>query len=345
MILEGNIETTGASCHIRTSYLPQEILFGYRFVPIYPKFTDFEYLFDYAKFDQVEPFQPRLFHLNVAHLNRHLNYVCDTKKEDKNYQITCQNTLQNQDELIAKKSLKSYYQSAKSLRNGAGVVETEADRTGKSFVPIQTILSAFLANSSMNNNSNVADATIMNQPELLNKSVEINVDCADGLPPQANSSINVESSVGKSKNGRFTVVPVASNNANLLITTLAVEEKKDSNRKKFFHKKNLNNQSLNQKHTGMVYGMDSPKPVQNLVEAYHHNHHHRANSLPPIYSASHLETEESEKYQNHHCHYNGVFSETNMAEEGEIKCEEPSNVLDNNKVASFFIDDDDKKEY
>jgi hypothetical protein len=37
VILEGNIETTGASCHIRTSYLPQEILFGYRFVPIYPK--------------------------------------------------------------------------------------------------------------------------------------------------------------------------------------------------------------------------------------------------------------------------------------------------------------------
>ena len=49
VMLEGNIETTGASCHIRTSYLPQEILFGYRFVPVYPMFTNFEYYFDYSK--------------------------------------------------------------------------------------------------------------------------------------------------------------------------------------------------------------------------------------------------------------------------------------------------------
>jgi hypothetical protein len=355
VILEGNIETTGASCHIRTSYLPQEILFGYRFVPIYPKFTDFEYLFDYAKFDQVEPFQSRLFHLNVAHLNRHLNYVCDTKKEDKNYQMTCQNTLQNQDELIAKKSLKSYYRSVKSLRTGAGVAETDVEaRTtcNKSFVPIQTILSAFLANGSVNNNSlNVADAIILNQPEL-NKSVEINVDCADG-PPQANSSINVEPPGGR--NGRFTVVPVvASNNANLLITTLAAEEKKDlSNRRKFFQKKNsANNQSLNHKHQAVKSvkeGVFSPKSHQSSAagEVFHH---HRANSLPPIYSASNLEYEENEKYQNH-CHLNGVFSETNLVEEGADvvvgKLDEPSDAASNNRTnkttALFFIDDDEEK--
>lgn len=92
VILEGNIETTGASCHIRTSYLPQEILFGYRFTPIYPKFTDFEYLFDYAKFDHVEPIQYDLLGLNVAFTNKHLNYVYDARDESKNLYQTVQNT-------------------------------------------------------------------------------------------------------------------------------------------------------------------------------------------------------------------------------------------------------------
>ncbi len=64
IILEGNIETTGASCHIRTSYLPAEILWGYRFRPIYPLITDSDYLFDYSKFNQVEPANSFLFHLN-----------------------------------------------------------------------------------------------------------------------------------------------------------------------------------------------------------------------------------------------------------------------------------------
>lgn len=97
VILEGNIETTGASCHIRTSYLPQEILFGYRFVPVYPKFTDFEYLFDYSKFDQVEIFQYDLLDLNVAINNPHLNLVYDARAENKNFNLTCQNTLQKEE--------------------------------------------------------------------------------------------------------------------------------------------------------------------------------------------------------------------------------------------------------
>ena len=93
VILEGNIETTGASCHIRTSYLPQEILFGYRFKPIYPKFTDFEYLFDYSQFDQVEEFQKELLYLNVAYNNRQWNCIYDARHEDKNYLLTYQNTV------------------------------------------------------------------------------------------------------------------------------------------------------------------------------------------------------------------------------------------------------------
>lgn len=91
VILEGNIETTGASCHIRTSYLPQEILFGYRFVPVYPKFTDFEYLFDYSKFNQVEPVNYDLINLNKSYLNKE-SKVYDARKEQKNYNLTLQNT-------------------------------------------------------------------------------------------------------------------------------------------------------------------------------------------------------------------------------------------------------------
>jgi hypothetical protein len=64
IILEGNIETTGASCHIRTSYLPNEILWGYRFKPIYPIITTSGYQYDYSKFNQVEPTNAFLFHLN-----------------------------------------------------------------------------------------------------------------------------------------------------------------------------------------------------------------------------------------------------------------------------------------
>jgi hypothetical protein len=105
VMLEGNIETTGAACHIRTSYLPQEILFGYRFAPTYPQFTNFEYLFDYSKFDQVEPVDLNLMRLNVAHLNPQLNYVCDTKNEFKNINLTYNNTLKTDNTI----NLKSRY--------------------------------------------------------------------------------------------------------------------------------------------------------------------------------------------------------------------------------------------
>ena len=135
VMLEGNIETTGAACHIRTSYLPQEILFGYRFTPIYPKFTNSEYQFDYSKFDHVEPFQYNLMHLNTAHLNRHLNYVYDTKHEDKNYQLTYQNTLQH-DMLNLK---------AKIVNNS---------NKKQPFVALSSILSAFKANNGANTNEN-----------------------------------------------------------------------------------------------------------------------------------------------------------------------------------------------
>lgn len=70
VILEGNIETTGASCHIRTSYLPSEILWGYRFSAINPSFNDCEYMFDYSKFNKVEEIPKH----HLLNLNTKLNY-------------------------------------------------------------------------------------------------------------------------------------------------------------------------------------------------------------------------------------------------------------------------------
>ena len=64
VILEGNIETTGASCHIRTSYLAEEILWGYRFVTTHPYVSNNGYSFDFSKFNQVEPVNAHLYHLN-----------------------------------------------------------------------------------------------------------------------------------------------------------------------------------------------------------------------------------------------------------------------------------------
>jgi potassium inwardly-rectifying channel subfamily J, other len=80
VILEGNIETTGASCHIRTSYLPNEILWGYRFTPIIPKFNHNDnYLFDYSIFNQVEQVQENLVHINSIFNSITTNTYSQTK--------------------------------------------------------------------------------------------------------------------------------------------------------------------------------------------------------------------------------------------------------------------------
>jgi hypothetical protein len=91
VMLEGIIESTGAFCHIRTSYIPQEILFGYRFQPNHPQITNHEYLFDYSIFDKVE-----LDNCELMRLNSNLSSVWDAQHELKNNQITIQKTLPNQ---------------------------------------------------------------------------------------------------------------------------------------------------------------------------------------------------------------------------------------------------------
>lgn len=54
VVLEGCIESTGQSMQARTSYLPTEILWGYRFEPVL-KFSRYlcEYEVDYSKFENV----------------------------------------------------------------------------------------------------------------------------------------------------------------------------------------------------------------------------------------------------------------------------------------------------
>jgi hypothetical protein len=83
-ILEGNIETTGASCHIRTSYLPDEILWGYRFVTLYPYVNNLGYSFDFSKFNQVEPVNSNLFNLNRNN-NNYSKIFSKINKNSKNY--------------------------------------------------------------------------------------------------------------------------------------------------------------------------------------------------------------------------------------------------------------------
>jgi potassium inwardly-rectifying channel subfamily J protein 1 len=75
VILEGKIETTGASCHIRTSYLPQEIHFGFRFTPVFQEFSNYEYFFDYSKFDEIEAVDKELFYLNEKDINCYQNLI------------------------------------------------------------------------------------------------------------------------------------------------------------------------------------------------------------------------------------------------------------------------------
>ncbi|CAF3633163.1 unnamed protein product [Rotaria sordida] len=49
-IIEGSFDHTGFSCHFRTSYLPNELLWGYQFSPCNPTLSGF----DYDKFNRIQ---------------------------------------------------------------------------------------------------------------------------------------------------------------------------------------------------------------------------------------------------------------------------------------------------
>ncbi|GCB83319.1 ATP-sensitive inward rectifier potassium channel 10-like [Scyliorhinus torazame] len=53
VILSGTVESTSAMCQVRTSYLPEEILWGYEFCPAISISPSGKYVADFATFDRV----------------------------------------------------------------------------------------------------------------------------------------------------------------------------------------------------------------------------------------------------------------------------------------------------
>ncbi|KAM4650929.1 ATP-sensitive inward rectifier potassium channel 1 isoform 1-T2 [Discoglossus pictus] len=53
VFLDGTIEATSATCQVRTSYLPDEVLWGYRFAPIVSKTKEGKYRVDFSNFSRV----------------------------------------------------------------------------------------------------------------------------------------------------------------------------------------------------------------------------------------------------------------------------------------------------
>lgn len=55
VFLDGKAESTSNSCQVRTSYLPQEIMWGYKFLPIVSRSKEGKYRIDFSNFEKVEP--------------------------------------------------------------------------------------------------------------------------------------------------------------------------------------------------------------------------------------------------------------------------------------------------
>ncbi|XP_017322688.1 ATP-sensitive inward rectifier potassium channel 1 isoform X2 [Ictalurus punctatus] len=55
VFLDGIDESTSSSCQVRTSYIPQEIKWGYKFLPIISRSKEGKYCVDFSNFDRVDP--------------------------------------------------------------------------------------------------------------------------------------------------------------------------------------------------------------------------------------------------------------------------------------------------
>ncbi|XP_072551516.1 ATP-sensitive inward rectifier potassium channel 1-like [Salminus brasiliensis] len=55
VFLAGTDEATNFSCHVRTSYIPREIMWGYEFFPIISRSKEGTYCVDFSEFDRVVP--------------------------------------------------------------------------------------------------------------------------------------------------------------------------------------------------------------------------------------------------------------------------------------------------
>ncbi|XP_062860433.1 ATP-sensitive inward rectifier potassium channel 1-like [Trichomycterus rosablanca] len=57
VFLDGTAESTSSSCQVRTSYIPQEIMWGHKFLPIISRSKQGKYHVDFSNFEKVEPVQ------------------------------------------------------------------------------------------------------------------------------------------------------------------------------------------------------------------------------------------------------------------------------------------------
>uniref|UniRef100_A0A8C4QVT7 Potassium inwardly rectifying channel subfamily J member 10a n=1 Tax=Eptatretus burgeri TaxID=7764 RepID=A0A8C4QVT7_EPTBU len=55
VFLNGTVESTSAACQVRTSYLPNEILWGYEFVPTVSLAANGKYIANFRDFDKIRP--------------------------------------------------------------------------------------------------------------------------------------------------------------------------------------------------------------------------------------------------------------------------------------------------
>lgn len=54
VFLDGTDESTSSSCQVRTSYIPQEIMWGFRFLSVISRSKEGKYRVDFSNFDKVE---------------------------------------------------------------------------------------------------------------------------------------------------------------------------------------------------------------------------------------------------------------------------------------------------
>ncbi|NWI55537.1 KCJ10 protein, partial [Calyptomena viridis] len=68
VILSGTVESTSATCQVRTSYLPEEILWGYEFTPAISLSASGKYVADFSLFDRVVKVAPPRCHSEATRL-------------------------------------------------------------------------------------------------------------------------------------------------------------------------------------------------------------------------------------------------------------------------------------
>eukprot|EP00062_Callorhinchus_milii_P023094 gi/632981569/ref/XP_007907666.1/ PREDICTED: ATP-sensitive inward rectifier potassium channel 15 isoform X1 [Callorhinchus milii] len=85
IILNATMESTGSSCQVRTSYLPDEILWGYEFVPLMSLSRAGKYIVDFSFFDKVRRSSHPYFHSNRS--------SCDKLKLEEEYRENEQSNL------------------------------------------------------------------------------------------------------------------------------------------------------------------------------------------------------------------------------------------------------------